>query len=156
MIKGFYQRCIVYCNKTSKSKSSKPIQGNFYIVHKRVNTKWGDKIICSDENGDEIWGDPSYLDIIDLRNYEDSLKERLFSGYEKFLDKIYTPAICTIIKKNHAGIEVEFSNGVRCFLTSKLVRKYEEANKAKVKEIIPIEIPVWYAEKQQIIKRAEQ
>ena len=152
MLKTFCNKNFVICNKTSRSKSSKPIKGQYYIVHKRVETNWGSKIILTNELGDEIWGDPAYLDPIESDNIEPLVKKKLLSGYELFLDSIYTPTICTITNKNSAGSEVVFSSGQRSFLTSKLVRNFEEFKNKKVNESIAIEIPVWFAKKNNIIK----
>jgi len=83
---------------------------------------------------------------------EPLVKEKLLSGYELFLDSIYTPAICTITNKKSAGYEVIFSSGQKIFLTSKLVRNFEEFKNKKINESIAIEIPVWFAKKNNIIK----
>lgn len=154
MIKDFFNKSFVLCIRTSKSKSPKPIEGNLYVVHKRVQTSWGDKIILSNEKGEEIWGDPSYLKPLSLNEISEHKKEFLLRGYELFLDKIYTPTICTIINKNGAGFEVIFSSGQRTFLTSKLIRNFESLKNKKINETIAIEIPVWFAKKQNIIKES--
>lgn len=155
MIKPFYEKDFVVCKYTSKSNKPKPIKGQNYIVHKRVTTSWGDKIILSSIDGEEIWGDPSYLEYVPSSELSQEAIRNLNEGYEKFLDKIHTPAIVTVINKNGAGIEVVFSSGHRNFLSKKIIRNVESFNNSKLNETISIEIPVWYAKKYNIIKSSE-
>ena len=149
--------CLVLCTKTSKSRRPKPQKGFFYLSLKTVATKWGYKTIVIDTNGNEIWADPEYIIGID-ENSNDFLKEiheKLLKKKEDYIDSRSTPIICTVLKKNNGGIEIELPNGFRVFVSKKLIYPFSSYSNAKRNDVISISIPVWFAEKNGIIKRQE-
>lgn len=155
---NFYNGQILVCKKTSKSKKPKPTKGNYYIVHKTVQTSWGDKVVLSDKEGNEVWGAVEYMaPAIGSDTPSPEVVLGLKDSYEKFLDSIFMPIICTVTNKSYAGIEIELTNGSRHFLPKKIVRKnlIEKIPSLKINETLSIQIPIWYAKSKKIIKPSE-
>ena len=155
---NFHNGQILICKKTSKSKKPKPVEGSYYIVHKLVQTSWGDKVVLSDQDGNEIWGEVEYMaPAIGNDTPTPAVVLGLKDSYEKFLDSIFMPIICTVTNKSYAGIEIELTNGSRHFLPKKIVRKnlIEKIPSLKINETLSIQIPIWYAKSKKIIKPSE-
>ena len=150
-----YPNEIVFCTRTSMSKKPKPIVNNVYICRKTVETKWGSKAILVDATGEEVWGDlenivalPRHIVLKFNESDIENLKEKL---HEVIMND-YMPVIAEVIKKNSAGIEVILSTGQRLFISKKIIYPIEMYRQANTKDIIEINIPVWFAQTNKIIE----
>jgi hypothetical protein len=141
--------CIIFCHKTSRSKKPKPIQGKFYIIRKFVETKWGSKVVVIGLDKEEVWGDADNLSFIPkkfLSSLPDSLVDTLRENLDESILDDCTPAICDVIKKNYAGIEVRLTTGQKLFVSKKIIYPIETYEDAVVGDTISINIPVWFAQ----------
>lgn len=150
---------ICYCVKTSRSKKPKPVKGNFYICRKNIDTKWGKKIIIVDVNANEFWADFNNLIFVENKianEVDEDLVENLNSALHNKILEDTTPAIGEVLKKNHAGLEIYFTNGSKLFVSRKLIYPESIFHEASVGEFISINLPTWFAYKNKIIDNIKE
>ena len=152
---NIFPNSIVFCTRTSRSKKPKPIVNNVYICRKLVDTKWGTKVIVIDSNGEETWGDIDNLISLPkhiLMKFRDEDIENLKEKLHDTIMNDCTPIICEVIKKNNAGIEVSLTTGQKVFLSKKIIYPEKMYTAARKKEVIEVNIPVWFARANKIIE----
>lgn len=150
-----YPGDICFCTRTSKSSKPKPVEDNFYICRKTVDTKWGMKIVLVDMNCNEVWGDTQniisitneFLALIDLK-----IINQLKTNLDKAILNDCTPVIGEVLKKNSSGLEIKLSTGSTHFISRKIIYPDATYQEAKVKDIISINLPVWFAKRNNIIQ----
>jgi hypothetical protein len=146
---------ICYCIRTSKSKKPKPTEGVLYICRKIVDTKWGLKAVVIDINSQEVWCDIKNMILVksEIINHIDKNLMSVFPSllHKKILEEC-TPSIGEVIKKNSAGLEVLFTNGSKIFVSAKIIYPESIYYNARKGEIISINLPLWFAQKNNIVK----
>jgi len=150
---------VCYCIKTSRSKKSKPIKGNFYICRKIVDTKWGRKLVVVDLDSKESWSDVDNLIFVENKiacEVDKDLVCNLNSALHNKILEDCTPAIGEVLKKNYAGLEIMFTNGSKIFVSRKIIYPESIYHEASQGEFISINLPMWFAYQNKIINTIKE